>query len=136
MSELLEPPVVHASTPFDPAGKTISQVVNHIARTLRQSEIEPEWIVAANFINDPNEDCYGLSASRDWPDSGTARRRLALSVARGSSEGWIIQIDFVQFAPVGEAGHWKSQPVLRIKTLSRTQAWAIAAVVSRMLDLD
>ncbi|MGF6292445.1 hypothetical protein [Paraburkholderia youngii] len=136
MSELLEPPVVHASTPFDPARKTISQVVNHIARSLRQSEMEPEWIVAANFINDPNEDCYGLSASRDWPDSGTARRRLALSVARGSSEGWIIQIDFVQFAPVGEAGHWKSQPVLRIKTLSRTQAWAIAAVVSRMLDLD
>ncbi|MGF6851124.1 hypothetical protein [Paraburkholderia sp. CI3] len=136
MSELLEPPVVHASTPFDPAGKTISQVANHIARILRKSEIEPEWIVAANFIEDPNEDCYGLSASRDWPDGSAARRRLALSVARGNSEGWIIQIDFVQFIALGEAGHWKSQPVLRIKTLSRTQAWAIAAVVSRMLDID
>ena len=136
MSELLEPPVVHTSTPFDPAGKTIRQVVDHIERNLRQSEIEPEWVDAANLVNDPNEDYYGPTDSRDWPDGWSARRRLALSVARGNSEGWMIQIDFIQFAEVAEAGHWKSQPVLRIKTLSRTQAWATAAVVSRMLDID
>ncbi|MGF6547197.1 hypothetical protein [Paraburkholderia youngii] len=87
-------------------------------------------------MNDPNEECYGLSGSRDWPDGWTVRRRLALSIARGNWEGWFIQIDFIQFVALGDAGHWRSQPVLRIKTLSRTQAWATAAVVSRMLDLD
>ncbi|BCZ85498.1 hypothetical protein PTKU64_91730 (plasmid) [Paraburkholderia terrae] len=136
MSELLEPQVLHASTTFDPAGKTIRHVVNHIERALRQSEIEPEWVDAANLVGDPNEDYFGLVDTRDWPDGGAPRRRLALSVARGHSEGWMIQIDFIQFIEVGEAGHWKSQPVVRIKTLSRTHAWAVAAVVSRMLDID
>jgi len=136
MQVLLEPPAVHASTPFHPAGKTVRQVVDHIERALRRSEIEPEWIDAANLANDPNEDHFGLVDTSDWPDGGAPRRRLALSVARGHSEGWMIQIDFIQFIEVGEAGHWKSQPVLRIKTLSRTHAWAVAAVVSRMLDID
>ena len=136
MSELLERPALQPSTPFHPAGKTIRQVVGHIECALRQSEIEPEWIDAANLVNDPNEDYFGLVDTRDWPDDGGPRRRLVLSVARGYSEGWMIQIDFMQFFEVEEASHWKSQPVLRIKTLSRTQAWAVAAVVSRMLDID
>jgi hypothetical protein len=136
MSEPLETPPAHTSAPFDPAGKTVRQVADHIERALRQSEIEPEWVDAANLVGDPNEDYFGLVDTRDWQDGGLPRRRLALSVARGHSEGWMIQIDFIQFIEVGEAGHWKSQPVLRIKTLSRTQAWAVAAVVSRMLDID
>jgi hypothetical protein len=136
MTELLEPPAAHASTPLDPVGTTVRQVVDHIEHALRRSEIEPEWVDAANLVGDPNEDYFGLVDTRDWPDGGTPRRRLALSVTRGYSEGWMIQIDFIQFIESGEAGHWKSQPVLRIKTLSRTQAWAVAAVVSRMLDID
>ncbi|MGF6472681.1 hypothetical protein QFZ89_007932 [Paraburkholderia youngii] len=136
MSELLEPPVVHASTPFDPAGKTINQVARHIGRILCRFELEPVWIIAANVANDPNEDWYGLAGSRDWPDGLSARRRLVLSIAHVNSEGWIIQVDLIQFVELGEAGHWKSQPVLRVKTRSRTQAWATAAVVSRMLALD
>jgi len=136
MSELLEPPALQASTPFDPAGKTVREVVDHIGHALRRSEIEPEWVDAANFVGDPNEDYFGLIDTRDWPEDGTPVRRLALSITRGHSEGWMIQIDFIQFIEVGEAGHWKSRPVLRIKTLSRTQAWAVAAVVSRMLDID
>jgi len=136
MSEPLETSPVHNSAPFDPAGKTVRQVADHIERALRQSEIAPEWVDAANLVGDPNEDYFGLVDTRDWPDGGAPRRRLTLSVGRGHSEGWMIQIDFIQFIEAAEAGYWKSRPVLRIKTLSRIQAWAVAAVVSRMLDID
>ena len=73
MSELLET-AAHASAPFDPAGKTVRQVADHIERTLRQSEIEPEWVDAANLVGDSNEDYFGLVDTRDWPDGGAPRR--------------------------------------------------------------
>ena len=61
---------------------------------------------------------------------------MILSVERGTSEGWIIHVDSVEFIVNNFDEFWKSIPVMRIKALSRSQAWAIAAVVSRMLDID
>ncbi|MCR4469857.1 MULTISPECIES: hypothetical protein [unclassified Burkholderia] len=136
MHQVLDLPVVRVNSPFDPVGRTVAAVVEQIELALRKTEIEPEWVSLANHFADPNEAVYGLKPTSNWPDAGGRRRRVSLSVERGSSEGWIVQVDFVSFHEAGEGGHWTSQPVMRIKTLSRSQAWAVAAVVSRMLDID
>jgi hypothetical protein len=136
MSETLDLPVALANAPFDSAGKTVGEVAKQVRRTLRKSEIEPERVTAANFMEDENEAQYGLKSSAEWPDTGSTRHRLCLSVARGNSEGWIVQVDFVRFVQTSESGHWNSLPLMWIKTLNRAQAWSIAAVVSRLLDID
>ncbi|MFX1670898.1 hypothetical protein PWR63_01085 [Paraburkholderia sp. A2WS-5] len=46
-------------------------------------------------------------------------------------------IEHVRFHEKGDGnGHWGSVPLIRIKTLNRTLAWSVAAVVSRLLDID
>ncbi|KVR82495.1 hypothetical protein [Burkholderia vietnamiensis] len=136
MSEVLDLPVELANAPFDPVGKTVGGVVRQVELALRKTEIEPEWVSVANHFADANEAVYGLKPTAEWPEVGLRRRRMSLSIERGTSEGWIVQVDFVCFHEAGEGGYWASQPVMRIKTLSRSQAWAIAAVVSRLLDID
>jgi len=136
MSDVLDLPVALASGPFDPVDKTVSEVVRQIELALRKTEIEPEWVSIANHFDDANEATYGLRPSSAWPETSARRRRVSLSVERGTSEGWIVQTDFVQFVEQGEGGFWRSQPLMRIKTLSRSQAWAVAAVVARLLDID
>ena len=132
----LDLPVALASAPFDTAGKTVGQVVDLIGRRLRQTELEPEWVVAANWVNDANDSVYGLKAEAPWPVTGDRQVRLCLSVATGHSEGWLVQIDHVRLHKAGDDGHWSSVPLIRVKTLTRSHAWSVAAVVSRMLDID
>jgi hypothetical protein len=48
----------------------------------------------------------------------------------------MIQIDHIRLIEQGESSHWRSWPLMRIKTLVRSQAWSVAAVVSRLLDID
>lgn len=138
MPDVLDLSVALAATPFDLLGKSVSEVVRQIEEALRHTEIEPEWVGIANTIGDDEESLYGLPPSAPWPECEGARERLAISVARGRSEGWIVQADHVCYrvaAPTG-AGSWQSIPLMRIKSLSRSQAWSVAAAVSRMLDVD
>jgi hypothetical protein len=109
--------------------------VSHVERALRQTENEPEWVSQANIVNDENTNLYGLLGHTQWPDDSSTRR-VTLSVERGNSEGWIVRVDYVELVVDHEASFWKCRGLMRIKSLSRSRAWSIAAIVSRMLDLD
>ena len=135
MPETMDLPVALTAAPFDPEGKTVAEVVDHVSRVLRKTGNEPEWVTHANFIDADCPDRFGLGPSAPWPVE-QSNHRLSLSVERGNSEGWIIRVDSVELVDKDEAGFWKSIPLMRIKTLSRSQAWAVAAVVSRLLDID
>jgi hypothetical protein len=135
LSETLNLPVARTAIPFDPDGKTLSAVVDHVARVLRKTENEPEWVTHANVIDADCPDRFGLAPSARWPDI-RAGRRLCLSVDRGNSEGWIISVELIELVENEVAQSWKCLPLMRIKTLSRSQAWSVAAIVSRLLDID
>jgi hypothetical protein len=135
MPHTLDLPVAFAAVPFDSQGKTVGEVVDHVSRALRKTENEPEWITHANFIDEDCPDRFGLSPSARWPEVCPASR-LNLSVERGNSEGWIIRVDLIELVRDDAAEFWKCVPLMRIKTLTRTQAWSVAAVVSRLLDID
>ncbi|CAN7794222.1 hypothetical protein LJR267_009467 [Paraburkholderia hospita] len=135
MSETFDLPVALAAAPFDPEGKTVDEVVTHVERALRQTENEPERVSSANFVNDANADLYGLSGNASWPET-CSTKRVSLSIERGNSEGWIIRVDVVELVVNGDTRFWKNRGLMRIKSLSRSRAWSIAAIVSRMLDLD
>jgi hypothetical protein len=128
----LETPVA----PFETVGKTVAQVVSRIGQRLRMAELEPEWVVAANWVDDANDSIRGLKAEAPWPVINDGESRLCLSVAIGHSEGWLIQIDHVRLHRAGDGGHWSSVALVRIKTLTRSHAWAVAAAVSRLLEID
>ncbi|WP_321936194.1 hypothetical protein [Paraburkholderia sp. J8-2] len=134
--ELLDAPGALDTTPFDTTGKTVGQVVTQISRKLWRTELEPEWVSAANILDDVNESRYGPRPDSPWPQLGGRLDRLCLSISIGNSEGWLVQIDYVRFVEDAPGGHWLSQPLVRIKVLSRSYAWAVAAVVSRLLDID
>ncbi|MGY6163377.1 hypothetical protein [Paraburkholderia strydomiana] len=131
----LDLPVALAAAPFETVGMTVGSVVDQISRALRRTEIEPEWVTHANFIDEDCPDRFGLGPSAPWPVE-ESNRRVSLAVGRGSSEGRVIRIDVLELATNGESELWKSVPLIRIKSLSRSQAWSIAAVVSRLLDID
>ena len=135
MTETIDLPVALTGAPFDPEGKTVAEVVDHVSRVLRKIENEPEWVTHANFIDADCPDRFGLGPSAPWPVE-EPNRRLNLAIERGNSEGWIIRVDSIELIHNDGAGFWKSIPLMRIKTLSRSQAWAVAAVVSRLLDID
>ncbi|WP_205611505.1 hypothetical protein [Burkholderia sp. Nafp2/4-1b] len=58
-----------------------------------------------------------------------------MSVERGTTEGWIVLIDSVWLTEEGITGHWRTQPLIRIKALTHSHGWAVAAVVSNLLDI-
>ena len=135
MSLTLDLPVALAAAPFDTAGMTVGDVVDKVSRVLYDTELEPEWVTHANFIDADCPDRFGLGPSAPWP-AEQQYRRLSVAVERGNSEGWIINVDSVELIREDGAEFWKSVPLMRIKTLSRSQAWSVAAVVSRLLDID
>ena len=135
MFETTDLPAAVTAAPFHPEGKTVAEVVDHVSRVLRKTENEPEWVTHANFIDADCPDRFGLGPSASWPVE-QPNRRLNLAIERGNSEGWIIRVDSIELVDNDGAGFWKSIPLMRIKTLSRSQAWAVAAVVSRLLDID
>ncbi|WP_321810292.1 MULTISPECIES: hypothetical protein [Burkholderia] len=136
MSDLCTGASSASSAPFDLAGKALEEIVQYVERMLRSTELEPEWVVAANLVARSNEALYGLKPSSVWPCDDTNRRRGRVSVERGTSEGWIVVVDSVWLAAEGGSGHWRTQPLIRIKTLTRSHGWAVAAVVSRLLEID
>lgn len=135
MSETLDLPVALAAAPFETVGMTVGSVVDQVSRVLRRTEIEPEWVTHANFIDADCPDRFGLAPSAPWPVEASTRH-VTLAVRRGNSEGWLIRVDVIELVSDGESHLWKSVPLIRIKSLSRSQAWSIAAVVSRLLDID
>ncbi|WP_155887955.1 hypothetical protein [Cupriavidus sp. WS] len=113
---------------------TIEQVASEINRQLRGTEIEPEWLIPANFLDDPNEATFGPLCSRLWP-TVPARDRLAVSVHRGWSEGWHVYIDWICHLGKVPSLATSAQKLLKAKTLSSKQAWAVACAISTMLDI-
>lgn len=104
------PPVADAPTKFTPVlteGKSIAEVVDQIAAALRGTELEPEWLDCANFPGDCNEALYGPKPDRPWPTLG-ARDRLAVSLNRGCSEGWIVYVDHIGYAGRGAETYFGS----------------------------
>lgn len=121
---------------FGQSGRSVGAVVRRVEKALQSTEIEPEWVSVANVADDDDEAVYGFRSTSLWPDLGGPRQRLTLSIERGASEGWIIQANYIAFVESGSSRCWQSHPLLRIKSLSRSQAWAVAAVVARLLDID
>lgn len=122
---------------FDTSDKTVSEVVAHLERQLRVAEIEPEWLDAANFVGNDCETLYGLLPTSPWPEGGSPRNRLVMSVSRATSECWTIQVDHVEFIQNSTlAGRWTSVPLIRAKSIARSDAWTIASAISRMLGID
>jgi hypothetical protein len=116
MSHLLDLPVALAAAPFDPVGKSVGEVARQVEHALARTEIEPEWVSVANSVDDPNEEMYGLRPSAEWPNTFSRRRRLSLSVERGTSEGWIIQADSApETTPSASGGPATASQPLRMR---------------------
>ncbi|QEZ48816.1 hypothetical protein [Cupriavidus oxalaticus] len=114
-------------------GKTVADVVRQLEDALRGTELEPEWLNAANFPNDDNEAMYGPKPSRPWPVLG-ARDRLAVYLQRGWSEGWSVFVDRVGY--IGNAPNLTTtaEKLLIGKTLTERQGWDVVRAIAKMLD--
>ncbi|WP_175657506.1 hypothetical protein [Burkholderia ambifaria] len=131
MAEILDLPVELANVPFDPVGKSVGDVAAEIDRALRNAGLEPEWVVAANQYAEASEELSGLRATSAWPRALYRAGHTSVSVIRLD---WLtgVQVNFIRAVD----GHRRIQPVIRIGARSRSHAWAIAAAVSRLFDLD
>jgi hypothetical protein len=120
---------------LDTEGKTVNQVFNELCRTLRKTELEPEWLCPANMLDDANEAVYGARHGRPWPAS-FSQDRISVSVCTGNSEGWIIHIDWISRRPAVEAIErvYAVMPLLRAKVFSSDHAWSLARVIAHLLD--
>ncbi|CAG9185745.1 hypothetical protein [Cupriavidus pampae] len=129
------PSVADAQISFSPVlteDKSIAEVLHQIEDALRGTELEPEWISTANSLGDDNEAMYGPRPDRGWPG---ASDRLAISLYRGWSEGWIIYVDHIFY--IGESVSRKAtvQKLLVCKTLTRQYGWDVLRAISKMLDV-
>ncbi|KUY49072.1 MULTISPECIES: hypothetical protein [unclassified Burkholderia] len=136
MSEVLERPVSRSQDAFELEGKTVEEVARYIEDSLRATELEPEWVFVANRSMYANEAVFGRKPWSKWPAAGENKRRCCVSIERGQSEGWIVRLDTVWLGAALGVGHWRTQPLIRIKTLTRSHGWAVAAVVSNLLNID
>ncbi|MFP3756206.1 hypothetical protein SB751_20130 [Cupriavidus sp. SIMBA_020] len=131
------PTVAHTHPKFSPVltkGKTIAEVVEQYAASLRGTELEPEWLDSANFPEDDNEAMYGPKPDRPWPELG-ARDRLAVYLQRGSSEGWIVYVDHIGYAGDAPNRTTALQKLLTGKTLSQQHGWDLVRAITKMLDV-
>ncbi|RQV14887.1 hypothetical protein DF039_20785 [Burkholderia cenocepacia] len=136
MFEVLEQPVVRSLEGHKFAGKTVEEVARYLEQALQAAGLEPEWVVVANQSRYANEDVFGRKPWSGWPVDTENKRRSSVSIQRGLVEGWLVHTDTIwRDAELG-VGHWRTQPLIRIKTLTRSHAWAVAAVVSNLLDID
>ena len=131
MSEVLDLPVELASVPFEPVGKTVGEVAAEIDHALRNAGLEPDWVPPANQYANASEELCGLRATSAWPKAPYLAGQTCVSVLRFD---WAtgVQVNFIRAVD----GHRRIQPVIRIGARSRSHAWAIAAAVSRLFDLD
>ncbi|SDD58552.1 hypothetical protein SAMN05216345_111149 [Cupriavidus sp. YR651] len=75
------PEVAEARQKFVPVtteGKTITEVVRQIDRQLRGTELEPEWLNPANWVEDDNEAMFG-------PKSNVPGRYSVLAIGSPST---------------------------------------------------
>ncbi|MGG2041468.1 hypothetical protein [Burkholderia gladioli] len=117
------------------ADKTVDEVARSIEQALRGASLEPEWVSVANRSTFASEIVFGSRPWAQWPIAGGDRRRIYVSLHRGVSEGWIVHVDNVWLHVEGPADHWRTQPLIRIKTLTRSHGWAVTAFVSSLLDI-
>lgn len=122
-------------TPIQTEGMSVDQVTSQLARTLRAIELEPEWIIPANFLADANEEKYGLLPGAVWP-AEHARNRFAVSVERGCSEGWRVHVDHIATTGEGRTSNTTLRKLVVAKMFNRDQAWQTARVINRALDID
>lgn len=121
------------ATAIDTSGLTVEQVESQLYTMLRGMELEPEWITATNRYRD-NERTHGIRADAPWPELG-ARDRVAVSVFRGSSEGWTVNVDQIHLTQDASGPHWAVRKLLCAKVFGRDLAFSIARVISEALDL-
>ena len=120
---------------IDTSGKTVAEVVAFLQQQLRSAEIELEWIDSANFTDDPNQGRYGLPPRALWP-LVSGDRTLHVSVSRGQSNAWLVEVAFARWTGTPEHGQWLYTPLVRAKSLTRSAAWSVAASVASILNID
>lgn len=136
MFEVLEQPVLQPQEVHKFAGKTVEAVARYLGQALQAAGLEPESVIVANRAMYANEAVFGRKPYSTWPVAGEHRQRCSVSIERGRPEDWIVRLDSVWLDAERGVGHWRTQPLIRIKTLTRSHAWAVAAVVSNLLDID
>jgi hypothetical protein len=121
---------------LDVEGKTVGEVCSMLCKALRNTELEPEWLVAANMLDDANEATSGARMDRVWP-ADSAWNRVAVSVAIGRSEGWIVHVDWITRTEIpGVAGRgYAVMPLLRAKVFVADQAWQLARFIAHAIDV-
>ena len=118
---------------IDTSGLTVEQVELQLYTMLRGMELEPEWITATNRYRD-DERIHGLRADAQWPELG-ARDRIAVSVFRGWSEGWTVNVERIHLTSDAAGQTWAVQKLLCAKVFGADLAFSIARVISEALDL-
>jgi hypothetical protein len=121
---------------LDLEGKTVDQVYSMLSSFLCKTELEPEWLSPANLMDDPDEASSGARHSRVWPSYGNSDR-ISVSVCIGSSEGWIVHVDWISRLRGAVLSNctYSVMPMLRAKVLSYDQAWQTARVIAHKLDV-
>jgi len=119
---------------IDTEGMTVARVHDALWSFLRHSDLEPEWLCLANINDHANEEAFGARHGRTWPSRFSADR-ISVSVCIGSSEGWIVHVDWIT-RRAGETSErtYAVMPLLRAKVFNRDQAWDLARVIAHKLD--
>ncbi|CAN7792441.1 hypothetical protein LJR034_009238 [Caballeronia sp. LjRoot34] len=121
---------------LDLEGKTVDQVYSALSSFLRKTELEPEWLSPANLMNDPDEGASGARHSRPWPER-LVRDRISVSVCIGTSEGWIVHVDWIYRGATHDPinFNYSVMPLLRAKVFSSDHAWKLARLFAHQLDV-
>lgn len=121
---------------LDVDGKTVGEVCSMLCKVLRNTELEPEWLVTANMLDDPNEATNGARMDRVWP-ADSVWNRVAVSVDIGRSEGWIVHVDWITRTEIPDvAGRgYAVMPLLRAKVFVADQAWRLARFIARAIEV-
>ncbi|WP_345817769.1 hypothetical protein AAGS40_29580 (plasmid) [Paraburkholderia sp. PREW-6R] len=120
---------------LDVEGRTVGEVCSMLCKVLRNTELEPEWLVTANMLDDPNEATSGARMDRICP-ADSVWNRVAVSVDIGRSEGWIVHVDWITRTEIPDvAGRgYAVLPLLRAKVFVADQAWQLARFISHAID--
>ncbi|WP_246392639.1 hypothetical protein [Paraburkholderia youngii] len=121
---------------LDVEGKTVGEVCSMLCKVVRGTELEPEWLVAANMLDDPNEATSGARMDRVWP-ADSVWNRVAVSVDIGRSEGWIVHVDWITRTEIPDVvgRGYAVMPLLRAKVFVADQAWQLARFIANALDV-
>jgi hypothetical protein len=121
---------------LDVEGKTVGEVCSMLCKVLRSTELEPEWLVSANMLDDADEATNGARMDRVWP-ADSVWNRVAVSVAIGRSEGWIVHVDWISRTEIPDAvgRGYAVMPLLRAKVFVPDQAWQLARFIARAIDV-